>query len=186
MTTKLSGWRKMNAFQAISENTSFIENFLSKHEWKLYEDYKTTDRNHAYVKIPIQELIEFLTEFKFQNMPDAARKQATLRYIKYLTTKTSSPLSHAYIIHMAYKGDARLRAFNVETQRLVNLHSGRSTTESSVYPGDAAIKFEDSLTIQIHKVKLKCDSLIWSGREAYTIAIYYPEDFAINYVETEE
>ena len=186
VTTKLSGWRKMNAFQAISENTSFIENFLSKHEWKLYEDYKTTDRNHAYVKIPIQELIEFLTEFKFQNMPDAARKQATLRYIKYLTTKTSSPLSHAYIIHMAYKGDARLRAFNVETQRLVNLHSGRSTTESSVYPGDAAIKFEDSLTIQIHKVKLKCDSLIWSGREAYTIAIYYPEDFAINYVETEE
>lgn len=186
VTTKLSGWRKMNAFQAISENTSFIENFLAKHEWKLYEDYKTPDRNHAYVKLPIQEFIEFLTEFKFQNMPDAARKQATLRYIKYLTTKAGSSLNHAYIIHMAYKGEARLRAFNVDTQRLVNLHSGRSTTASSVYPGDAAIKFEDSLTIQIHKVKLNCDSLVWSGKEAYTLAIYYPEEFAINYVETEE
>ena len=119
-------------------------------------------------------------------MPDAARKQATLRYVKYLSTKTTTPLTHGYILHMAYASrEARLRAFNENTQRLVNLHSGRSTTSSSVYPGDAAIKFEDSLTIQIHKVKLKCDSVIWSGKEAYTLAIYYPEDFAINYVETE-
>ncbi len=187
VTTKLSGWRKMNAFQAIPENISFVESFLTSHqEWKLFKDYGTEDRNHAYIKVPIQEFIEFLTEFKFQNMPDAARKQATLRYVKYLSTKTNTPLTHGYIIHMAYASrEARLRAFNEDTQRLVNLHSGRSTTSSSVYPGDAAIKFEDSLTIQIHKVKLKCDSVIWSGREAYTLAIYYPEDFAINYVETE-
>lgn len=177
----------MNAFQAIPENISFVESFLTSHqEWKLFKDYGTEDRNHAYIKVPIQEFIEFLTEFKFQNMPDAARKQATLRYVKYLSTKTNTPLTHGYIIHMAYASrEARLRAFNEDTQRLVNLHSGRSTTSSSVYPEDAAIKFEDSLTIQIHKVKLKCDSVIWSGREAYTLAIYYPEDFAINYVETE-
>lgn len=186
VTTKLSGWRKMNAFQAIQENTSFIEKYISQKEWKLFQDYKTVDRNHAYIKIPIQDVIDFLGEFKFQNMPDAARKQATLRYLKYLATKTENPLTHGYIIHMAYQGDARVRAFNVDTQRLVNLHSGRSTTSQSVYPGDAAIKFEDSLSIQIHKVKLKCDSLIWAGKEAYTLAIYYPEDFAINYVETEE
>lgn len=187
VTTKLSGWRKMNAFQTIPENISFVESFLTSHqEWKLFKDYGTEDRNHAYIKVSIQEFIEFLTEFKFQNMPDAARKQATLRYVKYLSTKNITPLTHGYIIHMAYASrEARLRAFNENTQRLVNLHSGRSTTSSSVYPGDAAIKFEDSLTIQIHKVKLKCDSVIWSGKEAYTLAIYYPEDFAINYVETE-
>ena len=46
-----------------------------------FKDYGTEDRNHAYIKVPIQEFIEFLTEFKFQNMPDAARKQATLRYV---------------------------------------------------------------------------------------------------------
>ena len=185
VTTKLSGWRKMNAFQTIPENTSFIERYIAQKEWKLFQDYKTTDRNHAYIKVPIQDFIDFLSEFKFQNMPDAARKQATLRYIKYLATKRNTPLTHGYIIHMAYQGEARVRAFNTDTQRLVNLHSGRSTTSQSVYPGDAAIKFEDSLSIQIHKVKLNCDSLIWSGKEAYTLAIYYPEEFAINYVETE-
>lgn len=58
-------------------------------------------------------------------MPDAARKQATLRYVKYLSTKTNTPLTHGYIIHMAYASrEARLRAFNEDTQRLVNLHSG--------------------------------------------------------------
>lgn len=36
VTTKLSGWRKMNAFQAIPENISFVESFLTSHqEWKL-------------------------------------------------------------------------------------------------------------------------------------------------------
>lgn len=186
VTTKLSGWRKMNAFQAIAENTAFVDDFIGKNEWKPFEDYGTPDRNHAYIKVSIQEFIEFLTEFKFQNVPDAARKQATLRYIKYLSTKIDSPLTHGYIVHMAHEGDARIRAFNEETQRLVNLHSGRSTTASSSYPGDAAIKFEDAITIQIHKVRLKCDSILWSGKEAYTLAIYYPEDFAVNYVESEE
>lgn len=185
VTTKLSGWRKMNAFQAIPENTNFVETYIAKKEWTLYEDYKTTDRNHSYIKVTIQELIDFLGEFKFQNMPDAARKQATLRYLKYLATKPNNPITHGYIIHMAYQGEARVRAFNVETQRLVNLHSGRSTSANSDYPGDAAIKFEDSLSIQIHKVKLSCDSIIWARKEAYTLAIYYPEEFAINYVETE-
>ena len=186
VTTKLNGWRKMNAFQAIEENISFVNTFIGRHDWNLYEDYGTADRNHSYVKLDIQDVVEFLTEFKFQNMPDAARKQATLRYMKYLKSKRTNPLKYAYIINMAYKGEPRVRAFNVETQRLVNLHSGRSTNGAKVYPGDAAIKFEDSICIQIHKVKLKCDSVQWGGKVAYTLAIYYPSDFAINYVETEE
>ena len=138
------------------------------------------------VKLPIQRIIEFLTEFKFQNMPDAARKEATLRYIKYLSTKKQGALEYAYIIQMAYRGIPRERAFDIDTFRINNLHSGRSMSGSTVYPGDANIKFEDSICIQIHHVKLKCNSTQWAGRTAYTLAIYYPEEFAINYVETEE
>ena len=185
VTTKLNGWRSMNAFQAISENTAFVEEFLSKYNLTLFEDYGTPDRNHAYVKLPVKDIIEFLSKFKFQNVPDSARKQATLRYIKYLSSKSDSPLEHAYMVRMAYQGEARDRSFNVDTQRLTNLYSGRSTSGSTVYPGDRAIRFEDSITIQVHKVKLKCDSTMWAGKEAYTLAIYYPEDFAINYVETD-
>ena len=119
-------------------------------------------------------------------MPDTARKEATLRYIKYLSTKKQGALEYAYIIQMAYRGIPRERAFDIDTFRINNLHSGRSMSGSTVYPGDANIKFEDSICIQIHHVKLKCNSTQWAGRTAYTLAIYYPEEFAINYVETEE
>jgi len=183
--TKLNGWRKMNAFQVIEENTRFVEHFITQTNFTNDKDYGTPDRNHRFAKLPIQQVIEFLSNFKFSNMPDAARKQATIRYMKYLATREDYPLEHAYIIQMAYAGDARERAFNPETMKLVNLHSGRSTSGQEIYPGDAKICFEDSICIQIHKVKLKCDSILWGGKVAYTLAIYYPEDFAINYVTTE-
>jgi hypothetical protein len=182
---KLNGWRKMNAFQVIDENTRFVEQFITQTNFTNDKDYGTPDRNHRYAKLPITLVIEFLSNFKFSNMPDAARKQATIRYMKYLVTKENSPLEYAYIIQMAYAGDARERAFNEQSMKLVNLHSGRSTSGQEIYPGDAKICFEDSICIQIHKVKLKCDSIFWGGKVAYTLAIYYPEDFAINYVTTE-
>lgn len=185
VTTKLKGWRKMNAFQTIEENKKFVEAFIAEHQWELFKNFGTKDRNHSFVRLEIQDVIEFLTHFKFQNMPDAARKQATLRYIKYLSSKNDSPLTYAYLFNMAYLGNARERTFDYNTLRVNNLHSGRSQSTNGIYPGDIAIKFEDSICIQIHKVKLKCDSTSWAGREAYTLAIYYPEDFAINYIEVQ-
>jgi hypothetical protein len=183
--SKLNGWRKMNAFQAIEENTRFVEQFITQTTFINEKDYGTADRNHRFAKLPIQEVIEFLSNFKFSNMPDAARKQATIRYMKYLATKDNSPLHHAYIIQMAFAGTARERAFNEQAMRLKELHTGRSTSGQEVYPGDAKICFEDSICIQIHKVKLKSDSILWGNKVTYTLAIYYPEDFAINYVATE-
>ncbi|MDR2926797.1 MAG: Z1 domain-containing protein [Cytophagaceae bacterium] len=183
--TKLNGWRKMNAFQAIDENTRSVKHFIAQTNFVNGKDYGTPDRNHRYVKLPIQKVIEFLSDFKSSNMPDAARKQATIRYMKYLAQKEKKPLQHAYIIQMAYAGDARERAFNKDTMKLKELHTGRSTSGKEVYPGDAKIKFEDSICIQIHKIRLKCESINWGNKVAYTLAIYYPEDFAINYIETE-
>jgi hypothetical protein len=184
--TKLNGWRKMNAFQMIDENIRFVENFIAQTSFTNDKDYGTPDRNHRFVKLPIQQAIEFLSNFKFSNMPDTARKQATIRYMKYLAAKENTPLEHAYIIQMAYADNARERAFDEQAMKLSsNLHSGRSTSGTEVYPGDAKVCFEDSICIQIHKVKLKCNSIRWGGKVAYTLAIYYPNDFAIDYVTTE-
>ncbi len=185
VTTKLNGWRQMNTFQCIDENTHLVQQFVQNHTFTLFQDYNTVDRNHRYIKLPITEVVKFLSEYKCQNMPDSARKQATLRYLNYLSQNGTQPLQYAYIIQMAYDGDARERSFDPETQRVKNLHSGRSNSGSSTYPGDQQIRFEDSICIQIHYVKLKCESMQWCNLKAYTLAIYYPEDFAINYVNTE-
>ncbi|MBR4583546.1 MAG: endonuclease [Bacteroidales bacterium] len=186
VTTKLNGWRQMNTFQCIEENTLLVNQFIQQHKFTLFKDYNTADRNHRYIKLPIKEVIQFLSEYKCQNMPDSARKQATLRYINYLSNNEPNPLQFAYIIQMAYDGEARERSFDPETQRIKNLHSGRSNSGALTYPGDKQIRFEDSICIQIHYVKLKCDSMQWCNLKAYTLAIYYPEDFAINYVNTEK
>lgn len=185
VTTKLNGWRQMNTFQCIDENTHLVQQFVQNHTFTLFQDYNTVDRNHRYIKLPITEVVKFLSEYKCQNMPDSARKQATLRYLNYLSQNGTQPLQYAYIIQMAYDGDARERSFDPETQRVKNLHSGRSNSGPSTYPGDQQIRFEDSICIQIHHVKLKCESMQWCNLKAYTLAIYYPEDFAINYVNTE-
>lgn len=184
VTTKLNGWRQMNTFQCIDENNNLVQQFVQSHSFTLFCDYKTADRNHRYIKLPITEVIKFLSEYKCQNMPDSARKQATLRYLNYLSRNGSNPLQYAYIIQMAYEGEARERSFDPETQRVNNLHSGCSNSGSQIYPGDQQIRFEDSICIQIHHVKLKCASMQWCNLKAYTLAIYYPEDFAINYVNT--
>lgn len=186
VTTKLNGWRQMNTFQCIDENTHLVKQFVQNHSFTLFNDYNTTDRNHRYIKLSISEVIKFLSEYKCQNMPDSARKQATLRYLNYLSQNGPHPLQYAYIIQMAYEGEARERSFDPETQRVKNLHSGRSNSGAQTYPGDQQIRFEDSICIQIHYVKLKCNSMQWCNVKAYTLAIYYPEDFAINYVNTEK
>lgn len=185
---KLKGWRLTNAVQAIDENNQFVNDFISQMNtrWDYWQEYNTLDRNHRYVKLPIKDVIDFLSGFRFQNMPDSARKQATLRYLKYYAMHDTTPLRYAYIIQMAYQGDLRERTFNVETMKIGNLHSGRSTSGTLVYPGDKEIKFEDSICIQIHHVKLKCDSTAWCGRELYTLAIYYPDELAINFVNNEK
>ena len=181
---KLNGWRKMNAFQNIEANTKFVEDYLGSVSFKPYHPYGTDDRDHRYAKLSIDQAIDFLTNFNFQCAPDAARKQATLRYIQYLASQENNPMQYVYLIHMAYKNIAgRERAFNPERKIVNNVHAGHDPKGSHIYPGDSEIKFEDAICIQLHKVRLKCADYKWNGRTAYTLAIYYPKDFAVSYVE---
>lgn len=181
---KLNGWRKMNAFQNIAANTKYVESLLPTLSFTPYTPYGTDDRDHRYVKMTVEQAIDFLNNFSFQNPPDSARKQATLRYIQYLASKADNPMKHVYFIHMSYRNESgRERTFNPQTGQINNVHAGHDPKGYHIYPGDSEIKFEDSICIQLHKVKLKCSDYKWNGLAAYTLAIYYPSDFAVNYVE---
>ena len=187
VTKKMVGWHKMNAFQAIEPNKVVTKVFINKYEnlFKLYQDYGTKDRNHRYVKLPVDDVVQFLSDFRFQNYPDTARKQATLRYLKYLSQRKDNPLTYVYVVQMAYEGKPRDRKFDVELQKINNPFTGPSTSGTEIYPGDEKIRWEDSLCIQIHNVKLNCNPsyINWNNKEAYTLAIYYPEELAVSYVE---
>lgn len=186
---KLNGWRQMNALQHIDENIAFVSNFLSNQIFKEFKNYGTDDRNHRYVKLEIGKVIEFLKDFKIMNMPDALRKSSTIQYLRYLAEKKD--IKEAYIFEMSYaydisksKGTSLIESKG--SLKLNNIFSGRSTSGKEVYPGDKGIKFEDSLCIQIHKIKVKHTSMHWDKKVLYTLGIYYPEDFAHSFVGVEK
>lgn len=184
---KLNGWRQMNALQHIDENISFVSNFLSSQTFKDFKNFGTPDRNHRYVKLEIEKVIEFLKDFKIMNMPDALRKSSTIQYLRYLADKKN--IKYAYVFEMSYAVvNGRERSLDTEKEilKISNIFSGRSTSGSETYPGDKGIRFKDSLCIQIHKIKLKHSSMQWDKKIVYTLGIYYPEDFAHSFVGIEK
>ncbi len=178
---KLSGWRQFNALQNIEENRNYIEDFLSKLDFTNYKEYGTTGRDHRYVRLSIQEMIDFLRGFKLSNIPDSLRKVATMQYLKHLANERG--VTHAYIIQMAYKyNEGRERSLDADRMKISNIFSGPDPKGKDIYPGDKAIRFEDGICFQIHKIKLTHPSIKWGNKLCYTLGAYYPEDFAHAFV----
>lgn len=182
---KMNGWRQLNALQHIQENFSFVSEFLNSQSFKNFKDYRTNDRNHRYVKLEIRKVIEFLKDFKIANMPDALRKSSTIQYLRYLADNKG--IKEAYVFEMSFgvaEGRNRSLIDDKGNLKINNIFSGPDPKGFEVYPGDKGIKFEDSLCIQIHKIRIKGDTLSvkWGGQVLYTLGIYYPEDFAHSFV----
>ena len=182
---KMNGWRQLNALQHIQENYSFVAEFLNSQSFKNFKDYRTNDRNHRYVKLEIRKVIEFLKDFKIANMPDALRKSSTIQYLRYLADNKG--IKEAYVFEMSFgiaEGRNRSLIDDKGNLKINNIFSGPDPKGFEVYPGDKGIKFEDSLCIQVHKIRIKGDTLSvkWGGQVLYTLGIYYPEDFAHSFV----
>ena len=180
---KLSGWRQLNALQHIDENNVFIENFITNNTFINFEDFGTPDRRHRYIRIDINAAIEFLKNFKIANMPDALRKSSTIQYLRFLADKNE--INHIYIFQMAYSvQEGRKRSLDTDGGKLKisNIFSGRALSGTDKYPGDKGIKFEESICIQIHRIRLIHPSMLWANKLIHTFGIYYPEDFAHSFV----
>jgi hypothetical protein len=185
---KMRGWHSMNALKSIESNKTLTENFLHSKDFKFWDlQYGTTDRNHKYTYVTIDEATDFLSKFKFGNYEDSARKSATIRYINYLSSDQSQQINNICFIQMAFASEYRERNYDSVTNKIDQLFSGRATNGNSVYPGDREIKFENTLCIQIHKVKLKCKNITkLLGKTIFTLAVYYPDNFASGYVSNFE
>lgn len=186
VSTALCGMRGMSAFESrtlIEGNDRIVSTFLDKHkdDFNIEFKYNTADRTHKGFKMSVNDAIELLSSFRFGNETDASRKSYTIRYIKYLAE--SEKIDGVYFIQMAY-GAVRTREFVYDTKRLKDgrgFFAGRSPEGENVYPGDAKIYGgEDTLTIQLHRFCLY-GAVIDFPKEAYTLAVYYPQTLATAY-----
>ena len=190
--TKLKGNCAMQAFESketILHNDKVVESFLGTHTFTKDYIYTTKDRTHRGLQLDVEEAIKFLNDFRFKNYPDASRKGATIRYLRYLAGQEEKPLKYIHFIQMAWDSVPRERSFDFENKRFAintRLFAGPSSAEDSTdYPGDDKIVESDSITIQLHHIKLKG---IEAGfpQTAYTLAINYPDFLSTIYCSNEQ
>lgn len=193
--TKLRGIHDMQAFESketILHNNKLVADFIESHkdDFNLNYTYSTSDRTHRGLRLTVEDAVEFLNSFRFKNYPDASRKSATIRYLRYLAEKQENPLKWVYLIQMAWNSKPRERSFDFDSKRFAKntiLFAGPSSdTDSSKYPGDTKIVENDSITIQLHHIKFKGGVEPGFPPTAYTLAINYPEEFATSYCSNEE
>jgi hypothetical protein len=181
---KMSGWRTMASVAYRDHNKIIIENLLSQvvDQFKVINPEMTNImRKHRYVAVDLKAFVEFFKRIQYGDMPNLARKIATIQYLQYLNEKTN--LDYIYLIEMAYelKGDS-LRKRTLTDGKPV-LMMGRDPKNS--LPGDDVFNFEDSICFQLHHFTLK-DSGWDSGKDYYSFAVYYPEVFGTSFISVEQ
>ena len=188
----------MNALQAFSSkstierNDELVAKFLQDHEhdWTIRQD-TTLYRTHRWLKLGIDDAIQFLSDFNFKNWPDAQRKADTIRYLRYLAGASGDDkVDYVYFYQMAFGAPAIERNFDASERRLAantQIFAGPSSaTDSTNYPGDAKIVgSHETLTFQLYHIRLKGAELDYP-KEAYTMAIYVPKELAVTYTSNEQ
>ena len=183
---KLIGWRQMLSSDCIEINKQVISSFIAKFSegFVLYNDFGgNPNRNHRFVKINIDNFIDFFKEVKYLDVPNITRKIVTIQYLLYL--KEELKLSFIYLFEMAFGVDSLPERKLNPDGKPNNLQMGRAANGS--YPGDREIKFEDSMCVQVFHIKLKDEQLRaeFHNKDLYNLAIYYPQSLSTSFIATE-
>ena len=195
VNTRMSGMNALQAFSSkstIERNDELVAKFLQDHEhdWTIRQD-TTLYRTHRWLKLGIDDAIQFLSDFNFKNWPDAQRKADTIRYLRYLAGASGDDkVDYVYFYQMAFGAPAIERNFDAAERRLAantQIFAGPSSaTDSTNYPGDAKIVgSHETLTFQLYHIRLKGAELDYP-KEAYTMAIYVPKELAATYTSNEQ
>lgn len=180
---KMVGWRQLRSVELMQKNAEVVEGFRNSiTNWEMSDDYGTQIRNHRYVEIGVDDFIDFFRQIGFQDLPNIARKIATIQYLTYL--KDNGEISNVIVYDMSC-GVVRERRLSSDGLPS-NLQVGRSTDEGIAYPGDKAFKSETTIAFQLHHIQIKESfSVKYHKSPFYNFAIYYPESLEQGYVAIE-
>jgi hypothetical protein len=189
VNSTLKGLKVYRAFDpiAIPNNDSTVHSFLARFGDKLDEftwGGSDVSNKHRGFKLSVEDALEFLSGFQFKNPKDAIAKAAAIRYLRYLSKRKDNPLRFVYFVQMSYLAELpgnelRSRPLNVDTG---DLDSYLLQGHTSSYEGDSKMVGADSITLQLHHIKFKNPLPLTYPKEAYTLAINYPESLATSYV----
>lgn len=174
---KMVGWRQMRSVDLMQKNASVVDKFKkSITDWQSCGGYKGTSHNHRVALVDVDLFIDFFREIGYMDLPNIARKIATIQYLTYL--KENNKIDKVAIYDMAC-GEIRERALSRGLP--INLQAGRTGD----YPGDREFKADSMISIQLHHVQIKeASSVLYSNNSFYNLAVYYPEQLEQGYIAT--
>lgn len=181
---KMSGWRSMGSIAYREHNKILVEKLLSQLQDKfeiINPDMDNPMRKHRCVVVEILSFIDVFKRMQYDDMPNIARKIATIQYLSYLHDEHK--IEHVYLIDIAYE----LKGDNLRKRSLINgkpvLMMGRDPKSS--LPADDVFKFEDSICFQLHHYTIK-DSGWDSKKDYYSFSVYYPEELSNSFISVEQ
>jgi hypothetical protein len=183
---KLKGWRQLRSVSFFEENSIFFVDLINHYQpvSTLEEDYRNENRNHRSFYLSIEEFCAFFKNIQYRDVPNIARKIATIQYLQFL--KESGKCISVKMYIMAYaieKGRQRkLNFINGKVHGPINLQMGDNRGGNIPYPGDKHFKSETEISVQIHKICIDDPGVKYGNKIMYNLAIYYPETLAQGYV----
>lgn len=178
---KMMGWRQMRTADSnLAERNNPIVEALKNNiaNWEYCKKFDSAARNHRVATIKAEDFIEFFKRIGFNDLPNIARKVATIQYIEYL--KETGKIDHIKIYDMSC---GNLRERKLQGGLPQNLQAGESPMGKDTYPGDRSFKSEETISLQLHHLQIKDPISVTHGRlQLYNFAIYYPESLGQSYV----
>lgn len=185
---KLSGWKQMVSLACVEKNKGVFMSILKECS-TLFVNCKDYDgnpiRNHRYAKIDIDRFIQLFKQIGFADVPNITRRNVTIQYLVHLRDELN--IKHVYVYEMAYAAESAgcIRSHGISSSSTpYNLQYGRAP--KGEYPGDKDFKQEDSISFQIHHIKIDQNLHPLNNKDLYNLAIYYPDNLASAYVGFEE
>lgn len=177
---KMVGWRQMRTVDKMQDNEKVINNFKATlTNWVSCADYGSPIRNHRVSRLTVEQFIALFKSIIFIDLPNKTRKIATIQYLEYL--KDNGKIGYVDLYDMSC-GEVRERKLD-NNNLPINLQAGRSLDGGVSYPGDKEFKSEDTITFQLHHIKVKdSSSVIFRNTTFYNFAIYYPETLEQGYI----
>lgn len=178
----------------IIENKICIEKFLLDHSSQFNEDSghinRTSQQIHLNAQIPLQLcLFNLLNRIKFSRASDSQDFSSIRSLISNYLTKNSDALCSIYIFSSHKNGNKisqniRKRRLNNKNE-ILTLHQGSNPKSGlTVYPGDAKIKIENQVSVQIHRLHIlgkNGENIIDENnsiqyQEVYSVAVWLPQN----------
>lgn len=181
INSKMKGWRQMRSLSHMDKNKEYVDSFrVGIKNWKLDHDYNNPMRNHNVAEVPVEVFVDFFKRISYSDLPNITRKIATIQYLIHL--KECECINSVKVYDIAC-GEVRERKLSGNIPN--NLQEGRAANDS--YPGDKAVRCEDTICVQLHHILIKdSSSVVYGKKDLYNFAIYYPENLNKGYTFLDE